>query len=516
MANDQAVVDALQIYYPRFYQHPTVQKLNQAVLDRVGSPENTRCMVFPSKDAAKRCCAYIRKRKGPNIMVHDVSFSLTQHVSQANQTWARFSAVLFSQEDKDAANEFWGEMGDGISSRHAQFCLDRFQFMSSVSLVPDLQTGETGSYGETIPMEPWQDSDADAKKDITTIIARLVTSDQPGQEAVNPDDVYLFPKGMCAIRSVASILAPGSAKASEAVVFGWPYGSTPRCVRASEYERFTFFSQGTSEELDQLEASLASGNRIASLFCEVPSNPLCATPDLHRIRSLANQYHFAVVCDETIGTFINVDVLPYVDVVITSLTKAFSGACNVMGGSAVLNIKSPWYDLLKSKLNELHEDLVFPLDAKVLLHNCLDFPTRIRKMNTNALAIANLLKSCESILQLNHPSMVATRSLYEQYRRPSGGYGALLSLVFRDPNSAIRFYDAIDLPKGPSLGANFTLILPYSQLAHAYELDWAESHGIAKHIIRISAGLEDESILISKVDQALQEALSLEGHRTIA
>lgn len=112
----------------------------------------------------------------------------------------------------------------------------------------------------------------------------------------------------------------------------WPYGSTPRCVRASEYERFTFFSQGTSEELDQLEASLASGNRIASLFCEVPSNPLCATPDLHRIRSLANQYHFAVVCDETIGTFINVDVLPYVDVVITSLTKAFSGACNVMGG----------------------------------------------------------------------------------------------------------------------------------------------------------------------------------------
>ena len=112
----------------------------------------------------------------------------------------------------------------------------------------------------------------------------------------------------------------------------WPYGSTPKAVRESGYDRFTFYSQGTSEELDQLELSLASGRSIACLFCEIPSNPLCATPNLHRIRSLADQYHFAVVCDDTIGTFVNVDVLPYADVVVTSLTKMFSGACNVMGG----------------------------------------------------------------------------------------------------------------------------------------------------------------------------------------
>lgn len=112
----------------------------------------------------------------------------------------------------------------------------------------------------------------------------------------------------------------------------WPYGSTPTCVKGSGFERFTFHSQGTSEELDQLESSLASGRSIAFLFCEIPSNPLCATPDLHRIRSLADRYHFVVICDETIGTFVNVDVLPYVDIIITSLTKIFSGGCNVMGG----------------------------------------------------------------------------------------------------------------------------------------------------------------------------------------
>lgn len=92
------------------------------------------------------------------------------------------------------------------------------------------------------------------------------------------------------------------------------------------------YGHGNAEELDQLESSLASGNRIIALFCEIPSNPQLHTPDLHRIRHLANNYSFIVVCDDTLATTVNVDILPYVDIVVSSLTKIFSGACNVMGG----------------------------------------------------------------------------------------------------------------------------------------------------------------------------------------
>jgi cystathionine gamma-synthase len=56
------------------------------------------------------------------------------------------------------------------------------------------------------------------------------------------------------------------------------------------------------------------------------------SPDLARIRSLADKYDFGVVIDETIGNFLNVNVLPYADVVVSSLTKVFSGDSNVMGG----------------------------------------------------------------------------------------------------------------------------------------------------------------------------------------
>ena len=93
-----------------------------------------------------------------------------------------------------------------------------------------------------------------------------------------------------------------------------------------------FYGHASAEELDALEALLESGEKILGLFCEFPSNPLLVTPDLKRIRQLADKYEFAVVIDETVGNFINIHVLDSADIVVSSLTKIFSGDSNVMGG----------------------------------------------------------------------------------------------------------------------------------------------------------------------------------------
>lgn len=53
---------------------------------------------------------------------------------------------------------------------------------------------------------------------------------------------------------------------------------------------------------------------------------------MKRIHKLANEYDLIIVVDETVGNFVNVHVLSYVDIICTSLSKIFSGACNVMGG----------------------------------------------------------------------------------------------------------------------------------------------------------------------------------------
>jgi len=93
-----------------------------------------------------------------------------------------------------------------------------------------------------------------------------------------------------------------------------------------------FYGHGSKEDLDDLETRLAQGERFLAFFCEFPGNPLLKSPDLLRVRQLADRYDFGVIVDETIGNFLNVHVLPYADVVVSSLTKAFSGDSNVMGG----------------------------------------------------------------------------------------------------------------------------------------------------------------------------------------
>ena len=93
-----------------------------------------------------------------------------------------------------------------------------------------------------------------------------------------------------------------------------------------------FYGHGSHDELDQLESRCKGGEEFLALFCEFPGNPLLRSPDLERIRALADRFDFAVVVDETIGNFVNVNVFAFADIIVSSLTKVFTGECNVMGG----------------------------------------------------------------------------------------------------------------------------------------------------------------------------------------
>lgn len=93
-----------------------------------------------------------------------------------------------------------------------------------------------------------------------------------------------------------------------------------------------FYGHGSSADIDDLEERCKGGEKYLALFCEFPGNPLLKSPDLHRLRLIANKYNFAIVVDETIGNFLNVNILPFADIIVSSLTKVFSGDSNVMGG----------------------------------------------------------------------------------------------------------------------------------------------------------------------------------------
>lgn len=82
-----------------------------------------------------------------------------------------------------------------------------------------------------------------------------------------------------------------------------------------------------------------------------------------------------------------------------------------------LNAQSLFFRLLRARLSDTYEDLTFPLDANVLVRDCLDFLSRVQQASSKALAICNFLKNYDLISYINYPTVVASTPIYEHYHR---------------------------------------------------------------------------------------------------
>ncbi|KAJ5958675.1 uncharacterized protein N7479_005825 [Penicillium vulpinum] len=209
---------------------------------------------------------------------------------------------------------------------------------------------------------------------------------------------------------------------------------------------------------------------------------------------------------------VSTDAIACVDVMISSLTKTFSGSSNVTGGSLVINPGSRHHDTIKAALFANYEETYFPLDNLTRIENCKDMPWRVKRCNESTIPLVNLLSSHPSIATVHHPSTAPSSSLYQSVMRKGGGYGNVLSIIFHRPDSAEYFYNIIDVCKGSSFGTNFTLVIPYVQLANYWNRDKVPKYGVPQHILRISVGLEDSDRLVATVVKALKGVEVFESH----
>ena len=98
-------------------------------------------------------------------------------------------------------------------------------------------------------------------------------------------------------------------------------------------------------------------------------------------------------------------------------------------------------------------------------------------------------------------------------RRPTPaftpGFGGLFTLEFESVAVAAAFFDALEVCKGPSLGASVTLAQPYVQTVFQAEKEWAKGYGLSETIVRISVGLEDAEALGRVFERAVAVADAL-------
>ncbi|KAF5674881.1 O-succinylhomoserine (thiol)-lyase [Fusarium heterosporum] len=506
---DPELITQLKTGYPRFFVPLIVGQLAEQLLQWISSnapPETLTielrsllsspgraAMLLPAFHHARMCQTYLNAQSNGEAFVFRADFNNGVHIMEGSRNEHNSNeiyVVIYPEELAREAKAFWQHTGFGVSSRRATYWLENAPFLdqSGKSLVSDLPNQEA----------------EDARFVVQHRIADLLSTETNGLDV---DDVLLYPTGMSAIAHTADIVQHFITTTKKTVaIFGFLYVDTFK-VLSKIYGFDCKLYGATPSDLEDLEADLAGGMQLSALFTEFPGNPLLGSVDLERLQKLASDHDFLFVVDDTVATSVNVELISYCDIVCTSLTKMFSGSCNVMGGSIAMNPRSRFFSTVKSLLKEGFVDTYFPLDVIVMEQNSTDFHERVITASQNAERTAQILRAHPSVDQVYYPKGSPTEDIYEKYKRPGEGYGYLLSIRFKTPKAAIAFHDALDVAKGPSLGTNFTLCCAYTLFAHYSELEWAAKFGVVEHLVRISVGIESQECLDALVTTALDAAL---------
>jgi cystathionine gamma-synthase len=443
------VMSRLKCGYPRFVIHPLVLEVARQL---AGSQP---CLPLPSPRAAQMCLDFVRRNGGEQAVLAEKR---------------GLHGVIPGEAGQLALRAFWQHTGLIVSTRQAEAWL----------------ADHAGS-----------NDDDDLRRSLRRQLAGFYDCAE--------DDIFLAPTGMAAqfaaLRAVMQ-RSPGLPTAQ----LGFPYVDTLKLQQ--KFGVGATLLHDLRSITDDLRR-LILRQPLAACFCEIPGNPLLGSADLRVIGPLLREHRVPLVADDVVATPFNVDLNPRADLIATSLTKYVVGTCDAMGGALICNPRSPLYAELKPIVATQHEELLWGEDARVLDAQARSFPERMKQHNANGLLIAERLRRHPAIEKVWYPKWEFAEA-YEAVRRPGGGWGSLVTFLPRNAETASpRIYDNLAVSKGPSLGTVFTLACPFTLLAHYTELDWAETCGVSRYLIRISVGLEDPEDIWRRLDSALRSASSI-------
>ena len=441
------VVSKLQCGYPRFVLNPAIQRLFRKS-EKAIAIEGEKAIVFPKRDVAQRALQYIEKRTGAALRI---------------ASYDGLQVLVMPEEQYVLGLEYWRFTGEVVSSRQALDVLD-----------------EGGL---------WEYDNSD-------LLRRL---EQVG--GYDAGDVYLYESGMSAVFAVHRELRKLMPN-KKSLQLDFPYVDVLKIQNHfGPGAVFLPFSEG--ELFDEALNRIRQGE-FSSVFCEAPSNPLLRMVDLVKVRSACDDGNIPLIIDDTVCSAYNVDVKPYADVVTSSLTKWVAGTGNVMAGAVQLVKSSKFYgefkNFLEDDCGESHSRL-YAQDTAILDESSKDFLSRMDQINETASAVVEFLLQHDAIDEVWYPS-IHTKELYDRMMTERGGYGGLISFTLKNDKKSSKFFDALRVTKGPSFGLSFSIVCPYTILAHYDELEWADNCGVSPNLIRLSIGNESVEDLIDRLNMA--------------
>ncbi len=458
----EKVTRALEAGYPRFVFHPDVAALNAKICDELAAPDQ-QAMVFPFRVAAQRAQRFLERQLSDALEIKSFKDAFV---------------LLYPEGVAAQAKLYWRYSGEGISSRQAKRLLDT-QHISPLEE----------------PIIEVEESETPPKKSGRDLLAEFYHTP--------PETLHLWQSGMTAIYQTHRYVV-SNRLGKKTLQIDFPYVDCMR-VQQSFGAGVVFLADSRGEDL-KIALERIINREFAAVYTEVPSNPLLKCPPIAEIAKACRTSQTPFIIDDTVASHYNVDVLDYADVVTTSLTKWVSGKGDVMAGATRINPESPFANEFIQFFNEQIENgsSLYCEDEETLLRNIEGFETRMEKVNKSGEAVADFLKEHPLVKRVYYPKYNETAN-FEAIKTSKGGYGGLLSIELKNSRKAPAFYDALPLTKGPSLGTEFTLVSPYTMLAHYDELEWAELHEVSQNLIRFSIGTEPSEQIIAALTTAFDE-----------
>ncbi len=408
------------------------------------------------------------------------SITIAQKVSVLSETTPEYSTfrdyilVSFSAEKVEDAKKYFSFMkhcGFMIFSREAEDLL--------ISLGEDLE----------LYVEEFIEDDPD------TIIKTVL------EEGYGSRDITISNCGMNSIYAGFNEIKKHGIKNNRSlfIIYGWAYADTLAIFKKCTHEYILITDTQNTGELEEILKE--RGHEVAGVYLETVSNPLIAVPDIPGIHKLSKEYGFYVMIDNTFATPWLVDISNYCDIVFESLTKFASGNGDVMAGATIIPSGSRLdSDLLKNIRNNSHP--LYKRDLNRLAYSIKGYKKRVFDISNNCYEIERHLIKCSCIKMVY--SVNNDKNIDNWKKIVKGDYTCgVISILFN--GKLENFYDNINLPKGPSLGSEFPLLMPYTLLAHYDEtkskvgLEYLSSIGLHPELLRLSIGVDDPLLTIKEL-----------------
>lgn len=323
------------------------------------------------------------------------------------------------------------------------------------------------------------------------------------------DDIALSSSGMNAIYSVfKSVNAIQSPKGRKSwIKLGWLYADTMHILDKLSPEGCENRELLDVFDLDSLESLLKNRpDEFAGIITECPTNPLIQSADLERIRELATKFGVYLIVDPTVISPANVDVSPYADIIVNSLTKYAANQGNVIAGAASVTPQC----LDKTAVIEGIQAEIIPPYRRSLdsLASQIDrYAEHIETVNASTERVVEFLESHPKVQNTYWAKEARSRDNFAEIARHGNAVGGMVAFDLKMDLPA--FYDRLRIAKGPSFGMAHSLACPFMYLAH-YDLvtgkagrDYLRSAGINPELIRFSVGTEKVEEILGALDEAL-------------